>query len=67
MQRLEVSGEVRLIYRLLGVKGLNSALDARPCSLSVSASSSQPPLNLKLRLQTFSELPPNKKSLMHLP
>ena len=27
MQRLEVSGEVRLIYRSFGVKGLTSALD----------------------------------------
>jgi len=26
MQRLEVSGAVRLIYRLLGVKGLKSVL-----------------------------------------
>ena len=26
MQRLEVSGAVRLIYRLIGVKGLNSSL-----------------------------------------
>ena len=27
MQRLEVSGAVRLIYKSLGVKGLNSAPD----------------------------------------
>ena len=29
MQRLEVSGAVRLIYKSLGVKGLNSIHDAR--------------------------------------
>jgi hypothetical protein len=28
MQRLEVSGAVRLIYRSLGVKGLNTAKDS---------------------------------------
>ena len=32
MQRLEVSGAVRLIYKLLGVKGLNLLVDG-PFSL----------------------------------
>ena len=41
MQRLEVSGAVRLIYRSLGVKGLNafvcSAVVGRVCQCKISA------------------------------
>jgi len=36
MQCLEVSGAVRLIYRSLGVKGLNGTLPEKQCTLSIS-------------------------------
>ena len=51
MQRLEVSGAVRLIYRSLGVKGLSYTYI--PCLVSSSADKHKNPNEIREKTEAF--------------